>query len=1027
VQNWANWASQLPPGTYKWSVAYSGGVQSATRSFIVSSTAQAFVVPDMVTTVNNVMALPHPRSLPDAATLATLQNQRTNAVAQLLSDVSGHFNMVFPSQASSEDDVWTYTKYELASLMACVLSNRQASYCNDAIGKLMALGNWSVSTSDASSYFVHDMAGRYLDWALALGYDWLYPMLDAGQRATLLNAISSRTAGIYNDLIGSRARIAVQPRDSHGNQTLAYLPVIEAMVAGDLPIAGSTWLPNTLPLALNAINPWGGEEGGYQNSTTQGTWDMGESAFLFYELRLMTGIDVSKKPWVGNWAKWFAYFTPPGMPGGTTEFGDGYESNEAEHQARYGKAYTYFSPSPIGRWHMSLLNAEDPTRFEYLMAPPADFSGAQAFPAGTPNSLYLKSIGEVAMHSDLSDPGRVSVYFKSSPPPYGAYNHSHADQNGFVVNAGGQRLAIESGYYDGYKTQHWWNWYHQTLSKNAITYDGGKGQMFFDANNLMGYGKVTSFTTTAGYDVVTGDATQAYGGVLSLAQRSLIFLRPNLIVVYDNLAAPAAHSWEWNIHALNQMSSSSPTTATLQSGNQSLCVTMLAAPASTQFTQTNQFTSAPVGTWPLQWHGKFASGAQTAAEFVALMNVGCAPVTASALKSNGAWTVAVGGATITIAGGAISVTGAGTSTTTTGGSGTGSTGTTTGGGSGTGTTSGASAYAGTPYSGTPTALPGTVQAENFDLGGQNVAYYDTTPGNLGGQYRALEDVDLINSCDSAGGGYVVNNFATGEWLSYTVNATTSGSYVFQLRAANNYSNATPAFHIEVDGSKASASVPVPNTGGWCNFQTVPVPAFNLGAGKHVVRIVSDQGFFNLNSFTATATPATTTSAFMSTYKGLPFSGTPIGVPSTFMAANFDLGGQNVAYNDTTSTNVGGQYRPNEAVDIVATCDATPSAAYVVNNFATGEWLNYTINVPTAGNYVVQLRAANNYTSNVAFHIEVDGAKVAGPIAVPVTGAWCNFQPVAAPAIPLTAGTHVLRIVSDQQYFNLETIDVIASP
>ena len=46
---------------------------------------------------------------------------------------------------------------------------------------------------------------------------------------------------------------------------------------------------------------------------------------------------------------------------------------------------------------------------------------------------------------------------------------------------------------------------------------------------------------------------------------------------------------------------------------------------------------------------------------------------------------------------------------------------------------------------TPAALPGTVQAEDFDDGGAGVSYRDTTPGNSGGQYRAT-DVDIEDDC-----------------------------------------------------------------------------------------------------------------------------------------------------------------------------------------------------------------------------------------------------------------------------------------
>ncbi|MGO4781133.1 hypothetical protein AB4084_37195, partial [Lysobacter sp. 2RAB21] len=47
-----------------------------------------------------------------------------------------------------------------------------------------------------------------------------------------------------------------------------------------------------------------------------------------------------------------------------------------------------------------------------------------------------------------------------------------------------------------------------------------------------------------------------------------------------------------------------------------------------------------------------------------------------------------------------------------------------------------SAWAGSPYGGTAWALPGTVQAENFDLGGQNVGYFNPGNTNPGGQYRS---------------------------------------------------------------------------------------------------------------------------------------------------------------------------------------------------------------------------------------------------------------------------------------------------
>ena len=49
---------------------------------------------------------------------------------------------------------------------------------------------------------------------------------------------------------------------------------------------------------------------------------------------------------------------------------------------------------------------------------------------------------------------------------------------------------------------------------------------------------------------------------------------------------------------------------------------------------------------------------------------------------------------------------------------------------------------GTPYSGTPISVPGTIQAENFDNGGEGVAYHDVDANNIELAYRPNEVVDI---------------------------------------------------------------------------------------------------------------------------------------------------------------------------------------------------------------------------------------------------------------------------------------------
>jgi hypothetical protein len=346
-----------------------------------------------------------------------------------------------------------------------------------------------------------------------------------------------------------------------------------------------------------------------------------------------------------------------------------------------------------------------------------------------------------------------------------------------------------------------------------------------------------------------------------------------------------------------------------------------------------------------------------------------------------------------------------------------------------GTTTPPAGYAGTPYTGTPIAVPGTFEAENFDKGGSNVAYRDLTSGNAGGQYRSADSVDIVASSDSAGGGYVVNYIQSGEWLAYTINVPADGNYEIALRAANK-NVAGAGFHAEIDGVDVTGKVAVGATGAWNSFQWFGKAGVPLKAGTHVLKIVADQQYFDVNqvriagdgSTPPPPTGGTTPPAY--SYAGTPFSGTPIAVPKAFEAEDFDKGGNNVSYRELTATNFGGQYRTADAVDIIASSDAA-GGGYAVNYFETGEWLAYTLNVPADGNYDISIRAANKNSTGAAFRAEIDGVDVTGKVAVPSTGSWSSFQWVGKSGVPLKAGKRILKIVADQQYFDVNAISVLA--
>jgi hypothetical protein len=325
----------------------------------------------------------------------------------------------------------------------------------------------------------------------------------------------------------------------------------------------------------------------------------------------------------------------------------------------------------------------------------------------------------------------------------------------------------------------------------------------------------------------------------------------------------------------------------------------------------------------------------------------------------------------------------------------------------------ANAQVQTPYSGSPIAIPGAWQAEDFDFGGDGIAYHDNHAANAGAHYRTDENVDIIVA-PGAEEGYVVNNFETGEWLEYTIAVPASGFYAVELRASNNNWSPTPGFRIAIGGrGEVTGTLAVPSTGSWDTFQWVGGDPVYLTAGQQVLRVTAMQQYFNLSSIRITKAADPT-----------PYSSVPHAVPGTWEAEDFDRGGPSVAYRDNVPGNAGGEYRPTEHADIIATADSE-GGGYALNNFETGEWLLYTIDVADGGTYDIELRVSNKDWSP-AFHIELDGIAVPGSVDVPRTGSWSVFAWVKKAGIKLTPGRHFLKIVSDRQYFDVDRVRVTAS-
>ncbi len=145
----------------------------------------------------------------------------------------------------------------------------------------------------------------------------------------------------------------------------------------------------------------------------------------------------------------------------------------------------------------------------------------------------------------------------------------------------------------------------------------------------------------------------------------------------------------------------------------------------------------------------------------------------------------------------------------------------------------------TPYPGpNPPNVPSTIEVENFDRGGQGIAYNDTFGTTGSGAYRSspVEAVDVF-AYSNASNGFVVNEAAAGEWLEYTINVPFARKFDIGVRYASEFNNGK--FHIEIDGVNVTGQMTANSTGNWNNFRTVTKRGIQLSAGTHVLRLVLD--------------------------------------------------------------------------------------------------------------------------------------------------------------------------------------------
>lgn len=138
------------------------------------------------------------------------------------------------------------------------------------------------------------------------------------------------------------------------------------------------------------------------------------------------------------------------------------------------------------------------------------------------------------------------------------------------------------------------------------------------------------------------------------------------------------------------------------------------------------------------------------------------------------------------------------------------------------------------------AIPGILEAEDYDEGGAGLAFQDDDAANQGGVYRE-DDVDITKTSD---GGYAVGWTGKGEWLEYTVDVEYTDTYELDLRVASGLEGS--GFSLFIDGKAITDKIVVPQGEDWETYQTITAQTSEISKGKHILKLLIEGAFVNID-------------------------------------------------------------------------------------------------------------------------------------------------------------------------------------
>jgi hypothetical protein len=370
--------------------------------------------------------------------------------------------------------------------------------------------------------------------ALAIGYDWLFDFLSVEDRAAIRTAIVEK--GLKPGLKVYRAGKGwARVRHNwnqvcNGGMTVGALAVAdeEPALARAVIAAGR----DSIVLAMKSFAPDGGwDEGpGYWNYATR------YNVFYLAALRSALGQDfgLEKMPGFARTGDFRIHSVGPLKL--TFNYADAHPgAGTAAQMLWLARAFD----RPDYAAHERRMAANRPEIFHLLWS--AGIPKAEG--AAWPRDAVFRGIDVAFFRSSWNDLNAIYIGFRGGD---NKANHSHLDLGSFVLDALGERWALDLGPDDynlpGYFGKQRWTYYRlRTESHNTLTIDG-------DNQVPSARAPLVAFRSTPDKAYAVADLTAAYAPTVTQARRGLALLERRRVLVQDEVQASRPVQIVWSLH-----------------------------------------------------------------------------------------------------------------------------------------------------------------------------------------------------------------------------------------------------------------------------------------------------------------------------------------------------------------------------------------------------------------------------------------------------------------------------------------------